>query len=115
MIYTLLRETGLGFIKLAKIDDFKGQRIKSFSILGKKIGIINRQNGDFYATEVGCKHQGADITQGKIDGHIATCPRHGWKYDLESGECLNHDSPRLRKFELKIEGNDIKVSLTPQE
>ncbi|MEA3232802.1 MAG: hypothetical protein U9Q05_13690 [Thermodesulfobacteriota bacterium] len=40
---------------------------------------------------------------------MATCPQHGWQYDLETGECLNHDSPRLRKFELKIEGEDIKV------
>ena len=105
----------MDFIKLATIDDFNYSKIKSLSILGKKIGIVKREDGNFYAIEVGCKHQGADITRGKMENNILTCPRHGWKYDLETGECLNHDSPRLRKFELKIEGNDIKVSLIPQE
>lgn len=105
----------MNFIKLATIEDFAEQRIKSFSVLGKKIGIVKQTDGQFYAIEVGCKHQGADITQGKIDGYVATCPRHGWQYDLETGECLNHDSPRLRKHALAIEGDDIKVSLSPLE
>jgi len=105
----------MDFIKIATIDDFNDRRIKSFSILGKKIGIVKREDGRFYATEVGCKHQGTDITQGKIENNIATCPRHEWNYNLESGECLNHDSPRLRQFEVKIEGHDIKISLTPKE
>ena len=107
--------TGMTFVKLATLADFADQRIKSFSVLGKKIGIVKRDNGEFYAIEVGCKHQGADITKGKIDGTIVTCPRHGWQYDLESGECLNHDSPRLRRHALIVEGNDIKVSATPRE
>lgn len=105
----------MDFIKLAKVEDFNDQKIKSFSVIGKMIGIIKREDGSFYAIEVGCKHQGADITLGKIENDIVTCPRHGWQYNLETGECLNHDSPRLRKFELKIEDNDIKVSLIPLE
>ncbi len=105
----------MNFIKLATVKDFTDQRIRSFSVLGKKIGIVKRTDDQFYAIETGCKHQGADLTQGKIDGHVATCPRHGWQYDLETGECLNHDSPRLRKHALVLEGNDIKVSLSPLE
>ena len=74
-----------------------------------------KKDGSFYAIETGCKHQGADLLKGKIESGTATCPRHDWEYDLETGECINHDSPKLRQYALKIEGNDIKISLTPMD
>ncbi len=103
------------FIKVAVLGDFAVKGIKSLSILGKKVGIIKRDDGSFYAIETGCKHQGADLLKGKIASGTATCPRHDWQYDLETGECINHESPKLRKYAVKIEGNDIKISLTPIE
>ncbi len=99
------------YIKVAKVEEFENKYLKSLSILGKKIGIIKREDGSFYAIEVGCKHQGADITKGKIKNDIAICPRHKWQYNLETGECLNHKSPKLRKYDLKIIGDDIKILL----
>jgi len=105
----------MDYIRFAKINDFKDKDIKSFSVFGKKIAIIRRKNGNFYAIEASCKHQGADLTVGKIEGKIATCHRHQWKYDLETGECLNHDSPKLRKFGVLLKGEDILVSFYPIE
>lgn len=105
----------MDYLKLATIAEFENKKIKSLSVMGKKIGIFKRGDRQFYAMEVGCKHQGADMTTGKIENNIATCPRHGWKYDLETGQCLNHDSPRLRKHDLKMIGNEIHVSLQPIE
>ncbi len=103
------------FVKVGKVTDYETIKIKSFSLLGKKVGVIKRSDGSFYAIEVGCKHQGADLTNGKMKNGIATCPRHGWQYDLESGECLNEDSPKLRRHDLKIEDGVIWISLHPKE
>lgn len=102
------------YIALAKVDDFATISVRSFSVFGKKIGIIKREDGSFYARDVACKHQGADLTAGEIDGNIATCHRHQWKYNLETGECLNHDSLPLKKYPLKIEDGIIKITLTEE-
>jgi nitrite reductase/ring-hydroxylating ferredoxin subunit len=111
----ILKETSdiMDYIRLATVKDFDNKNIISFSIAGKKIGLIKRQDGSIYAIEVGCKHQGADLTKGEVSGTIATCYRHQWKYDLESGKCLNHDSPDLRKHDVRIDGEDIYVSFQP--
>lgn len=101
------------YIKLTTTDEFKTVSVKSFSIMGRKIGIFKRDDGSFFAIETACKHQGADLTKGVIKNMIVTCPRHDWQYNLESGACLNHNSPPLRKHDLIIEGNDIKISLFP--
>lgn len=103
----------MDYIEVATVDEFTNQRIKTVTIFGTKVGIIKGQNSEFYAIEAGCKHQGADITRGTISGDVATCPRHGWKYNLVTGECLNHNSAKLRKYGLKIEGNVIKITAKP--
>lgn len=105
----------MDFIKVGTVNDFKEKHIKSYRLLGKFIGVVRKEDGRFFATEVGCKHQRADLTKGEVDGMIVICPRHGWQYDLESGRCLNHDSAELRKYPLKIENGDIYISLQPIE
>lgn len=103
----------MDFVKLAKVSDFGTLRIKSFQLLGKFVAIVKERDGSFYATEIACKHNNADLTTGRFDGDIVTCSRHGWKYDIRTGECLNQNSSPLRRHALKIEGNDIFVSMTP--
>jgi nitrite reductase/ring-hydroxylating ferredoxin subunit len=101
------------YIKAANVNEFENKRIKSVSILGRKVGIIKGHDSEFYAIEVGCRHQGADITNGKISGDVATCPRHGWRFNLVTGECLNHNASKLKKYGLKVEGEVIMVTSKP--
>ena len=103
----------MDYIEVANVNDFITSNIKTVSILGNKVGIIKKRNSEFYAIEVGCKHQGADITKGNISGDIATCPRHGWRYNLVTGECLNQNTSKLRLYGLKIEGDVIKITSKP--
>lgn len=105
----------MDFIKIAKVNDFEDDHIKSYSIMGKKVGVVREENGDFFAIEVGCKHQIADLTKGEINGMVVTCPRHQWMYDLSSGKCLNHESVDLRRHAIKIEDSNIFISLHPIE
>jgi nitrite reductase/ring-hydroxylating ferredoxin subunit len=81
--------------------------------MGRKVGIIRESNSEFYAIEVGCRHQGADITRGHISGDIVTCPRHGWKFNLKTGECLNHNASKLKRYGLKIEDDVIMITSEP--
>jgi nitrite reductase/ring-hydroxylating ferredoxin subunit len=103
----------LDYIEVANINEFINLKSKTVTISGNKVGIIKGLNSEYYAIEVGCKHQGADITRGNITGDIATCPRHGWKYNLVTGECLNQNTSKLRKYGLIIEGDIIKISSKP--
>lgn len=105
----------MNYIRIAKVSDFQGIRIKSFKVLARNIGIVKNADGTFFATEISCKHQNADLSAGQMKGDILTCPRHGWTYNIRTGQCLNHDSTPLRRYALKIEGDDIFVSPTPTD
>lgn len=103
----------MDFVKAATLAEFRDISHKVIKLIGRPVGIIKREDGTFFAVEASCKHQGADLLADYRGGRIAVCPRHKWEYDLESGECINHDSLPLKKYLVKIEGDDILVSMLP--
>ena len=105
----------MDYIRLASVGDFQGIRMKSFRLMGRIVAIVRERDGTFWATEIACKHQNADLTTGRFDGDVVTCPRHFWKYDIRTGECLNQNSAPLRKHHLKRIGDELHVSVQPIE
>lgn len=103
------------FIKIAKVSDFENKRFIRFSILARKIAIFKEEDGSFYGIEFACKHQNWDLSTGTLQGDVIECPRHNWQYNIRTGECLNKDSLRLRKYAVKVEGDDVYVSTAPLE
>ena len=103
------------YIKVATVGEFVQRSIKSVRVLGKPVAIIKDSDGMFRAMEAGCKHQNADITRGAVKDGIATCPWHGWQYDLRTGECVSGGTAPLRPYGCKVEGENILITLQPQE
>lgn len=42
--------------------------------------------GQFYAVEDVCTHDGTEIASGELDGHEIICPRHGARFCVKTGE-----------------------------
>lgn len=103
------------YIRVGSVKDFSSAEIRSYRIFGRTIAVLKKNDGAYEAIEATCKHQGADLTTGERKGWTVTCPRHGWQYDLETGQCLNHESLPLKKYKVKIKGDDIHVSFQPIE
>jgi len=47
------------------------------------------------------------------EGDIVTCPRHGWRYNLDTGECLTEPWARLRTFRVWTRDGDVYLDTTP--
>lgn len=43
-------------------------------------------DGEFYAIEDACTHDGAEIASGCLEGDEIICPRHGARFCLKTGE-----------------------------
>ena len=49
-----------------------------------------------YVMERACPHRQADLTVfGEIEGNVLVCTLHGWRFDLDTGECLTAADRRL--------------------
>ena len=101
-----------------RVGDIASGTMKSFLVADKKIMIAN-VGGNFYAVDNTCTHAGGDLSKGKLDGTVVTCPRHGSRFDVTTGRNLS--GPRipffkrkvadLNSYAVKIEGDSIAVEL----
>ncbi len=44
---------------------------------------------------------------------VIRCPWHKWDFEIASGRCLVDDRLRVRRYAVRVEGDDIVVSLDP--
>ncbi|MFB6129868.1 MAG: Rieske (2Fe-2S) protein [Salinigranum sp.] len=45
------------------------------------------------------------------EDEILNCPWHGWEFDLTSGECLSRQGVQLPTHPVRIEDDEIVVTL----
>lgn len=45
-------------------------------------------DGTVYCIEDLCTHDGGNLVEGDFEGRVVTCPRHGAKFDVTTGEAL---------------------------
>ena len=96
--------------KVASKADIPAGTGKVVEVGGKSIAMFNCE-GTFYAIDNTCKHRGGPLAEGSLSGTTVSCPWHGWEYDVTTGACQMDPSIIVQKFDVKIEGDDILVSL----
>ena len=97
------------WIKFGTVKDFTNKRYKTIKFLAKWIAVVRSDNGSFFATEAGCKHQNINLFSKGWTGGTLVCPAHKWEYNIESGQCLNQQWACLRRYPIKIENDEIFV------
>jgi 3-phenylpropionate/trans-cinnamate dioxygenase ferredoxin subunit len=72
-------------------------------------------DGEFYAIEDVCTHDGGSLDQGELEGDEIECPRHGARFDVRTGRAtLMPAVMPVQTFAVKVEGDALFVSSTPQ-
>lgn len=56
-----------------------------------------------------CPHQVTNIPELAIDGEKLACPRHGWCFDLTSGECIEKGNRPLKSFKWQRKGEILQA------
>lgn len=75
---------------------------------GREVALFNR-NGEIHALENTCCHRGGPLGDGSLQGSEVSCPWHGWRFDLETGECLNSPGDRVRTYTVDVEDDIVRV------
>jgi nitrite reductase/ring-hydroxylating ferredoxin subunit len=97
-------------IHAAKVSDVPNFGKKAVTVNGREILLINIK-GQIFACENECPHQGSPLQAGIVkDGHLS-CPRHGYRFDLKTGNCLDFPEYTLRIYPVELQGDDIMVTV----
>jgi nitrite reductase (NADH) small subunit len=79
-------------------------------VAGKAIALC-QVDGAWYATSNTCPHAEGPLGEGSLDGHILTCPYHGWKFDIRDGGCLTSPDDKVATYDVKVVGDAVCVAV----
>lgn len=97
------------FVKVCKQSDIPTGTGKTVSVNGKPVALFN-VDGTFHAIDDTCIHRGGPLGEGELDGKIAICPWHGWRWDVTNGVNQLNPAISIKTYEVKVEGDDVLVA-----
>ena len=75
------------WIDVDSAADFGPGQRRDVEVDGAEILIVN-VDGDYFAIENVCTHDGNALSGGDLDGDRIICPRHGARFCLRTGQAL---------------------------
>jgi 3-phenylpropionate/trans-cinnamate dioxygenase ferredoxin subunit len=109
--YNELPEEGLEFITVADEDEIEeGERL-FFDIDDLEI-VLFKVGGKMYAIGDVCSHDDGPLGDGELEDYSITCPRHGARFDVRTGDVLSYPAYEdIPAYPIRIEGGQIKIGL----
>lgn len=95
---------------VAKVGDIPEGEGRTYPVNGQMVGVFF-VDGEYYAINDFCPHQGASLSAGYAEAGSVTCPWHAWRFSLKDGhwEDAPGSSVRCTTYQLRIENDDIEV------
>ena len=75
------------WVDVAPVDELVPGSWRTVDVDDTQIAVFN-VNGEYYAIEDMCTHDGEILTGGTVEGAEVVCPRHGARFSLITGEVL---------------------------
>jgi nitrite reductase/ring-hydroxylating ferredoxin subunit len=95
-------------IKMGTLAELPVGGVLEKRIIARRVAVFN-VDGRLYGIESDCKHMRASLAAGQVKDGILTCRWHHWRYNMETGECLDLEGVRLKRYDVEIEGDLIFV------
>ncbi len=92
---------------LADLSDhaLTGRRVKGRSVL------LARRGERISCFDNACAHLGMPLDTGDLSDGVITCRHHGFRYRLDTGECLTAPEMQLRVHAVRVTGDRVQVRL----
>ena len=113
------------FVPVAKTGELKNGAMKQVTVQGHEI-LIAQVGGKYYAADNRCLHMRGNLSQGKLEGTVVTCPLHGSQFELQDGHVVRwlkgsgvvssmtkavKGDKQLVTYKVRAEGDSIVVEI----
>jgi nitrite reductase/ring-hydroxylating ferredoxin subunit len=118
-----------GEVLVGAVAAFDGGTRRVVVVGGVEVGVIFHE-GEFFAFENRCAHQGGPVCEGVVVGRVESvlnearaevgrrfgstmhlvCPWHSWEYDLRTGRAVADPRFGIRPYRVVCRGGDVYVS-----
>jgi len=99
------------FVKVATTGEIAPGQGKIVEVQGKEIALFN-VGGEYFAIDNMCTHEEASLADGEISGFEVTCPLHGAKFDVRSGQVLGPPAyDDVTSYPVRVSGADVEIDV----
>ncbi len=98
-----------GWVDVAPLDELPPGASKTIDVDGVPIAVFN-VDGNCYAIEDRCTHDGGVLTGGQVEGDVVICPRHGARFCMRTGKAMSPPAYEdVSTFEVRIASGIVQV------
>lgn len=109
----------MDYIRVADIAELPVNKMIMVVVDGKEVLLANI-DGSYYAIANKCSHLGGALAKGSLEGSIVTCPKHGARFDVKTGQAIANAKigfikmsvKDVERYTVKVEGTDIFVKIS---
>jgi len=112
-------------VDVGAAEDLVDGAMKLVTAEGRDL-LLARVGDSYYAADERCPHMGGRLSQGRLEGRVVICPRHGSRFDLSDGrvvrwtkwsgvtlaaaKLLNPPRP-IQVYQVRLQGDRLLVDL----
>src|SRR5216684_3068035 len=100
----------MSFQKVAALEELWSGEMIGREVGGEHILLVNVDD-HIYAYADACPHQNSRLSEGTLTEKTLRCARHQWEFDVCSGSGVNPRNACLKRFPIRIDGEDILVDI----
>ena len=94
---------------VAPASEIPAGELRSFAVNGAMVVVFNL-DGEFYALDDVCTHDGGPLSDGVVLAGEVACPRHGARFDIRTGAVTAPPAVEpVRRLAVRVEGERILV------
>jgi nitrite reductase/ring-hydroxylating ferredoxin subunit len=75
---------------------------RKYWVEGREVAVYRDRRRQFYASQNWCPHHFGSLADGSVGYSEVSCPLHGLRFDLRSGQPKGHDCGVLRTYRVRL-------------
>jgi 3-phenylpropionate/trans-cinnamate dioxygenase ferredoxin subunit len=99
------------FVEVAKKSQIPENGAVGIEVEGKHLALINL-NGEIYAIDDDCPHEGGPLSEGQIIGEEIECPWHTSHFNIKTGRVtMDPATKNVATYRVRLGGDAVEVEI----
>ncbi len=100
-----------GWVFVCRVGDIPEHEVQVATIDGNEL-LLSRRGYQVSCFQNACSHLGMPLDMGEVNDGILVCPHHGFRFLLQTGECLTVPEVQLQSHDIRVIGDKVEVKFS---
>jgi nitrite reductase/ring-hydroxylating ferredoxin subunit len=99
------------FVEVAKKSQIPENGVIGVEVEGKNLALVSL-NGEIYALDDNCPHEGGPLSDGQLEGEELVCPWHASHFDVKTGRVtIDPAMEGIATYKVRLVADAVEVEI----